>query len=128
MWSRLSYLSVRLHILLAMLCYSSALRFLLLPTIPRRFSASGAVWELLSSAWAKYVHNSGLSVAPTSGGNHRNTVQGQEYAACDSYQKLFGLPHQKLLLASVTLFYVNTLENTDIPSTFLSFIETHLLK
>lgn len=42
----------------------------------RRFSASGAILELLSSAWLKYMHNSCLSVAHTSGGNHKSTVWG----------------------------------------------------
>lgn len=55
---------------------SDSISFFLLPTIPCRFSATGAIWELLSSAWLKYMHNSCLSVAHTSGGNHRSTVRG----------------------------------------------------
>lgn len=42
---------------------SDAIYLFLLPTTPCRFSTTGAVWELLSSAWAKYMHNSWLSVA-----------------------------------------------------------------
>lgn len=54
--------------------YSITLRLcLVLPpaTILCIFSATGVIWELLSSAWAKYKHNISLSVIPTSGGNQK---------------------------------------------------------
>lgn len=45
--------------------------FLLLKKLLCSFSANGAIWELLSSVWPMYLHNSCLSVALTSGGKHR---------------------------------------------------------
>lgn len=41
---------------------SQSIYFLQLATIPCRFSATGAIWELLNSALEKYKHYSSLSV------------------------------------------------------------------
>lgn len=55
---------------------SESIYFFYPPTMPCRFSATGTIWELLSSSLAKNKHNGSLSAAPTSGGNHRNTSWG----------------------------------------------------
>lgn len=86
---RVSTVNVEQHACLSCLCsctsslpcfvraqHSDFISSFLFPTIPCRFSATGTIWELLSSAWLKYMHNSCLSVAHTSGGNHRSTVWG----------------------------------------------------
>lgn len=50
--------------------------YLLLKKLLCSFSANGAIWELLSSVWPLYLHNSCLSVALTSGGKRRNAERG----------------------------------------------------
>lgn len=37
---------------------SDAIWSFLVLTMQRRFAATGAIWELLSSAWAQYMHGS----------------------------------------------------------------------
>ena len=73
--------------------------FCLPPTIPCRFSASLAIWELLSRVWAKYMQSSRLSGAPTSGGNHRkNIARGLETVANAQFlSKVISSPVSELL-------------------------------
>lgn len=66
------------------------------PTPPCRFSATVAIWELLGGALAEYKHNSSLPVAPTSGGNYKNTMHEWKKGTkvSDSYHNKFEHVHR----------------------------------